>query len=200
MRLSKIISVVLHPIFMPFITLKLTLFLIPEIQFIIAPYLNFITLSVIISTIIVPLILILFFIQMGWVKSLEMDNYQERSTPLIYCSLSMFIGYQFVDSFLVFAPIIKAEFFGAIIIISIAALISRFWKISLHMLAIGGLTGALISLHFLYEGITYFVIIAIITSGVLGISRINENAHNYSQVYTGFLIGLSIELTTMLLF
>ncbi|MAW21402.1 MAG: hypothetical protein CMD16_03290 [Flavobacteriales bacterium] len=200
MRLSKIISVALHPIFMPLITLQLTLFLIPEIQFIINPYLTFITVSVVISTIIFPLILILIFIKMGRVKSLEMDNYKERSSPLIYCSLSMFIGYQFVDAFLTFTPILKAEFLGAIIIISVASFISKFWKISLHMLAIGGLTGALIGLHFLYGGLSSFVIVAILLAGVLGISRINENAHNYSQIYTGFLIGVSIELATILLF
>ncbi len=199
MRLSKIISVILHPIFMPLIALKLTLFLVPSIGFALNTYVRFIVGIVVISTIVFPLISILFFIKTGSVKSLEMSSHKERFPPLIYSALFMFVGYQFVNSALTFAPILKAEFLGAIVIVSLAAVISKFWKISLHMLGIGGLVGVLIGLNFLYGGLSQFVVISILLSGVLGVSRINEKAHNYSQVYTGFIVGVSVELIALLL-
>mgnify|MGYP006166958399 CR=1 FL=1 len=149
MRLSKIISVALHPIFMPLIALKFTLFLVPSIGFTLHSSLNFIIRIVVVSTIILPLISILFFIKTGRVKSLEMSNHKERPALLILSALFMFIGYQFINSILTFAPILKSEFLGAIVIVSMAAFISKFWKISLHMLGIGGVTGALIGLNFL---------------------------------------------------
>ena len=200
MRLSKIISVVLHPIFMPLIALKLTLFLVPSIGFAFNNYIGFVIRIVVISTIITPLISILFFIKTGRVKSLEMSSHKERFPPLIYSALFMFIGYQFINSALTFAPILKAEFLGAIVIISLAAFISKFWKISLHMLGVGGFTGALIGLNFLYGGLSQFVVMAILLSGVLGISRINEKAHNHAQIYIGFLLGAFIELSSVLIF
>ena len=199
MRLSKIISVILHPIFMPLIALKLTLFLVPSIEFALNNYISFIVRIVVISTIIMPLISILFFIKNGSVKSLEMSSHKERFPPLIYSALFMFIGYQFINSALTFAPILKAEFLGAIVIISLAAFISKFWKISLHMLGIGGLVGVLIGLNFLYGGLSQFVVISILLSGILGVSRINEKAHNHLQIYIGFILGAFIELGSVVL-
>jgi hypothetical protein len=199
MRLSKIISVVLHPIFMPLIALKLTLFLVPSIGFVLNNYISFIVRIVVISTVIMPLISILFFIKNGSVKSLEMSSHKERFPPLIYSALFMFIGYQFINSALTFTRILKAEFLGAIVIISLAAFISKFWKISLHMLGIGGLVGVLIGLNFLYGGLSQFVVISILLSGILGVSRINEKAHNHLQIYIGFILGAFIELGSIVL-
>ena len=200
MRLSKIISVIFHPIFMPLIALKLTLFLVPSIGFALNTYIRFIVGIVVISTIVFPLISILFFIKTGSVKSLEMSSHKERFPPLIYSALFMFGGYQFVNSALTFTPILKAEFLGAIVIVSLAAFISKFWKISLHMLGIGGLVGVLIGLNFLYGGLSQFVVISILLSGILGVSRINEKAHNHLQIYIGFILGAFIELSSVLVF
>jgi len=146
-----------------------------------------------------PLISILFFIKTGSVKSLEMSSHKERFPPLIYSALFMFVGYQFVNSALTFTPILKAEFLGAIVIVSLAAFISKFWKISLHMLGIGGLVGVLIGLNFLYGGLSQFVVISILLSGVLGVSRINEKAHSHLQIYIGFILGAFIELSSVIL-
>lgn len=197
MRFSKIISILLHPIFMPLIALKLTLFLVPSIGFSITAYLNFIIGVVIISTIILPIICIFLFLKTGKVTSLELSSYKERPTPLIYCTLFMYIGFLLINHILIFSPILKAVFLGGIIIIALAAFISRFWKISLHMLGIGGLSGTLIGLNFFYGGLSQFIIILILLSGVLGICRINEKAHNHAQVYIGFLLGASIEFMTI---
>jgi len=201
MRLSKIISVILHPIFMPLIALKLTLFLVPSIGAALNTSISFIVGIVVISTIILPFISILFFIKTGAVKSLEMSDHKERSTPLMYSAFFMFIGYLFVNSALTSASALKAEFLGAIVIISLAAFISKFWKISLHMLGIGGLVGVLIGLHFVSnQDLSQFVLISTLLSGVLGVSRINEKAHNHLQIYIGFILGAFIELSSVLVF
>lgn len=200
MRLSKIISIALHPIFMPLIALKFTLFLVPSIGFILHSSLNFIVKIVVVSTIILPLISILFFIKTGRVKSLEMSNHKERPVLLMLSALFMLIGYQVINSVLTFAPILKSEFLGAIVIVSVAAFISKFWKISLHMLGVGGVTGVFIGLNFLYGNLSQFVVIAMLLSGALGVSRINEKAHNHAQVYIGFILGAFIELSSLLIF
>jgi len=40
----------------------------------------------------------------------------------------------------------------------------------------------------------------ILLSGLLGVARIKQKAHNYAQVYVGFLVGLSVELITLLVY
>ena len=193
MRVSKIISILFHPIFIPLITWIITLFFFPSIYFMISSYISFITQIIILSTIIIPSMLILFLLKKKKITSLEMSNYQERPLPLILSALIIFLGYLFIHPFIIFSPILKAQFIGAIIIILIAGFISICWKISLHMLAIGGLTGAITGASFLLQEGSQLILFLILISGVLGVSRLNEKAHNHAQIYTGFLIGFIIE-------
>ena len=200
MRLSKLISIILHPIFMPILALYLSLRQVPSIGFAITNYQNYIYLVLIFSTVILPLISIFFLIESGKVSSLEMSNHKERSVPLFMTAICMGLGYYTIENILVFSPIIKAELIGAISIILIASIISKYWKISLHLLGIGGLVGVLIALEIIYGNLQYLIIIFILLSGILAMARIKEKAHNYPQVYIGFLGGLSVELLIILIF
>ena len=200
MRLSKTISVILHPIFMPMIALYLSLKFVPNIGFAITNYLNFIYLILAFSTIILPLMSILFLIKKKQVTSLEMSNYKERSIPLFITAIWMCYGYYKLRDILVFSPVLKSELTGAIIIIIIAAVISKYWKISLHMLGIGGIFGVLFSLNILFGGLLQIIILFVLLAGVLGVARINEKAHNHAQIYTGFLVGFFIEAAGILFF
>lgn len=200
MRLSKLISIILHPIFMPILALYLSLRQVPSIGFAITNYQNYIYLVLIFSTVILPLISIFFLIKSGKVSSLEMSNHKERSVPLFRTALWMGLGYYTIENILVFSPIIKAELIGAISIILIASIISKYWKVSLHMLGIGGLFGILISLNILFGGMEEIMVLTLLLAGVLGISRINEKAHSYMQIYVGFIVGASVEVIVILLF
>ena len=200
MKLSKFISILLHPMFMPLLALYLTLKSIPSIGFAISPYLNYIYGIIICSTILLPLMTIFFLIQKGKVSSLEMSNHKERSLPLFRTVIWMCLGFYMLNNILFYAPILKAEIIGAILIILFAAIISKFWKISLHLLAIGGLVGVFIALQIMFGGVLYLLLILIIISGVLGVARIDQKAHNLAQIYVGFLLGVSVELVTLLIY
>jgi hypothetical protein len=196
---SKIISIILHPILMPIIMLYLSLNLVPNIGYSIIDYSTFIYLIFLLSTIIIPLMSVLFLIKNKIVASVEMSNYKERFTPLIITAMWMSWGYYKLCNILVYSPILKAELICAIIIVLIAAIISRYWKISLHMLAIGGLTGVIFSINILFGGLTLVAILCILFAGILGVARLNEKAHNHAQVYIGFLVGFMIEAGGVLL-
>ena len=199
MRLSKVISIILHPIFMPLLAFYLSIKLIPSIGFAITNYLNYIYGVLVISSIILPLISLFILIKSGRVESIEMTNHYERSTPLFRTAFLIGLGYYLIENILIFSPILKSELLGAIIIMIVAALISKYWKISLHMLGIGGLFGILISLNILFGGMQQIMVLTLLLAGLLGISRINEKAHSYKQIYTGFLVGSSVEITAILL-
>ncbi len=200
MKPSKIISVVLHPIFIPILMLYLSLKLIPHIGFAIAHYLNFIYLILIFSTIILPLISVFFLIKTKLISSLEMDDYKERSVPILITAVWMSYGYYKLADVLALSPFLKAELLGAIIILITAAVISKYWKISLHMLGIGGGVGVLFGLNILFGGLLKAVSVFILLAGILGVIRLNQKAHNHSQVYAGFLIGFLIEASSILFF
>ena len=200
MQLSKFISIALHPVFMPLLALCITLEALPSMAFLVSKDLNYIYGIVICCTIILPLLSIFFLIKKGMVGSLEMSNHKERSLPLFITVLWMSLGFYMLNHTLIYPYLLKAELFGAILIIIFAAIISKFWKISLHLLGIGGVGGVFIALQIIQGGVLYLLLLFILFSGILGVARIDQKAHNHAQVYVGFLLGVCIELATLLIY
>lgn len=200
MQLSKFISIILHPIFMPLLVLYLTLASLPSIAGSTSQDLNYIYGIVICCTNILPLLSIFFLIKKERVSSLEISNHKERSLPLFITVIWMSVGFYMLNSVLFYATILKAELIGAILIILMAAIISKFWKISLHLLGIGGAVGVFIALQIIQGGVLYLLLLFILFSGILGVARIDQKAHNHAQVYVGFLLGVCIELATLLIY
>ena len=97
-----------------------------------------------------------------------------------------------------YTPIIKSIYLGAIYVLILSLYITKFWKISLHMLAIGGLTGVLLTLELLYGQSLNFLLLFIFISGCLGFSRYSLNAHTLKQIYGGYLLGNIIMCLSML--
>ena len=200
MKLTQLISIILHPMFMPILALHLTLLVLPSLAFTLSQNLLLIYGILIFSTMVLPLISIFWLMQKGKVSSLEMSNHKERSLPLFKTVIWMSFGYYLLQNLLFYTPILKAELLGAILIILLAAIISKFWKISLHLLGIGGVVGVFIALQIMHRDFLYLLVLFILLSGLLGVARIKQKAHNYAQVYAGFLVGLSVELITLLVY
>lgn len=200
MKLTQFISILLHPMFMPILALHLTLLVLPSMAFTLSQNLLLIYGILIFSTMVLPLISIFWLMQKGKVSSLEMSNHKERSLPLFKTVIWMSFGYYLLQNLLFYTPILKAELLGAILIILLAAIISKFWKISLHLLGIGGVVGVFIALQIMHGDFLYLLLLFILLSGLLGVARIKQKAHNYAQVYAGFLVGLSVELITLLVY
>ena len=200
MKLTQLISIILHPIFMPLISFSITLLVIPSLSFTLSQNQQLIYGIIIFSSIILPLVSVFWLIRNGKVSSLEIKNHKERSLPLFKTVIWMSLGYYLLQNLLFYTPVLKAELLGTIIIILVATIISKFWKISLHLLGIGGVVGVFIALQIIYGDFLYLIIFFILLSGLLGVVRIKQKAHNNAQVYAGFLVGLSVELITILVY
>ena len=121
---------------MPLLALYLSLAFVPEIKFAISQNLTIIFVIVIISTVFLPLISILFLVKNGRLSSLEMTDHRERILPLFKTAFWMSLGYFFLQNYLIYAALLKAELLGAIFIIVIAAAISMkpkaIFNVSIH--------------------------------------------------------------------
>ena len=196
----KIISIILHPIFMPLIVLHLTFKSISAITFSISEQLPFIYLIIGLFTIVFPIIGTLFLILKGDVSSLEMSNNKERSKPLFFGLVFMLIGYYLLTNIFTYSHEIKPIYLGALLIITLSIIISKKWKISLHLLGVGGAVGVFLYLQQIYGGMLQIVLLFILLSGLLAHARLKEGAHNYEQVYAGFLLGIVTEYLFLLLY
>jgi len=200
MKLTQLISILLHPMFMPLLALHLTLLVLPSLAFTLSHNLVLIYGILVFSTMVLPLASIFWLMRKGKVSSLEMSNHKERPLPLFKAVIWMSFGYYLLQNLLFYTPILKAELLGAIIIILIAAIVSKYWKISLHLMGIGGVVGVFIALQIMHGDFLYLLLFFILLSGLLGVARIKQKAHNYAQVYAGFLVGVSVELVTLLVY
>lgn len=89
---------------------------------------------------------------------------------------------------------------GAVASVTLAFLINLKWKISAHMIGIGGLTGALVCMTLLLEtNMISFIVFAIIASGITATSRLTLNAHTPHQLVAGYLLGISCQVIAIYL-
>ncbi|MDA9227846.1 hypothetical protein N9O83_01540 [Flavobacteriales bacterium] len=189
MLLAKLLSRLLHPVFIPTLTLAIisTKFL---NVIILSNQLNIIIIGTVIFTLLFPLLSILYLLFTKRIKSLQIEEKEERILPILITIIWMLIGYYFLNSILEYAPIVKSIYLGMITTLVITLFITKYWKISLHMAAIGGCWGVFLNLQYIYGGLINYVILILILSGFLGYSRAILKAHNMRQIYSGFLLGV----------
>lgn len=197
---ANIISVILHPLLMP--TFGLLLILSSGSNIFILPYeaRRIILMIVAINTLALPLLLIPLFFKLDIIKSVRMHEHRERIIPLAFTLVPYLFSYYFLNRLPIMGEI-PNFLMGASIAIGIALIVSIWWKISIHMIGIGGIAGLLFALtqSFFYD-IFWYLIIAIILAGLVAWARLEVNAHKPAQVYGGFLLGwVTISLSIFLL-
>ncbi len=162
-------------------------------------YRRLVTIIVFVSTCILPLSAIPIFIQLGIVKSIFMREKKERVLPLFATAAFFLLGYYFLKR-LNLPTFISLFYLGTLMAVLLSLAISVFWKISIHMVGIGGLLAALFVLSIKYGvhlNIWLYLIIGL--AGILGSMRLILGQHNTSQVYSGFLLGFVSIFTIVLL-
>ncbi|MEN9347217.1 MAG: phosphatase PAP2 family protein [Flavobacteriales bacterium] len=191
-RLAKILSIIFHPLWMPLLIYILVRWLDPY-------YVghsqadNFVILLLVIN-IIAPALSMLIMIKYGMLSSIDLRDRKERFGPYLLVIFYYALSYTMLRWK---GPILPPEvfsFFVAVVTSLIASLlINTLWKISVHMLAQGGVFGTLMSLHALHMAdVTVFVIGAVVMAGLTAYSRVRLEAHTHGQVYAGFCLGVAI--------
>ncbi|MBX3163376.1 MAG: hypothetical protein KF900_02760 [Bacteroidetes bacterium] len=128
------------------------------------------------------------------IPSITLSNQQDRTFPYIMTSLFYFGLFYLLMDINIWNSI-KLFIIGGGISMLLAALINLKFKISAHMIGIGGLLGILISISYLTKyDLTIFYIIVIITAGLIGFARLQLQEHKPSQIYLGFLLGLLVQI------
>ena len=188
MSLEKIVSILFHPVFVPTITVFLVVKIYSNI-IILENQAGIILIGTCIFSLILPLLSVFILLLTKKIDSLEMPKKEERFLPILFASIWMMLGFYFMKEIFSYAPIMKSIYLGAIYVMLIALLITKKWKISLHMLAIGGATGVFIMLEFLFGQNLMLLLITILISGILGFSRLSLKAHSLNQIYAGFILG-----------
>jgi membrane-associated phospholipid phosphatase len=151
------------------------------------------------SSCLLPVSLLPLFLQFKVINSFRMETARERVWPLLFSGIFFLFGY-FLLMRLQVPSLILTFLLASLVAVILALLISLFWKISLHMLAVGGVTAVLLGIAFRF-GINLMVPVSfmILVSGLVGTARLYLGAHSPAQVYAGYFTGFVVVLSGVFL-
>lgn len=149
-------------------------------------------------TFLLPLLNALLLLKMKQINSLSMETKEERKIPYLIAAIFYLGEYYFLVK-ADFPGIIQGLMIGATLLVVSVLLINIFWKISAHMVGIGGLCGMILAISYrLQINLPFVLIILFLLAGLMGFARLRLSAHNPAQVYAGFLLGISVQLILFL--
>jgi hypothetical protein len=189
--LARFLSYFLHPLLMPTYGILIIFHYNNYLRYSFpTSIILFIVLIVFLTTFILPSIASYILLKKGYIKSLQMQEKEERTLPFISTCVSYSFGY-FIISKLHLPPLFNLLVLSATIAVIIAMIINLRWKISIHMIGIGGICGLIFGLsQKIIVDLRFPLILCIIVAGVLGTCRIFLNSHNPKQIYVGFIVGV----------
>jgi len=151
-------------------------------------------------TLVLPVINIFLFKMLGTISSVQMPHRKERVLPFIFIS-AMYCAVTYMFHEKVYHMDWNDNFFRFLLIIDAlvvaGTVITFFYKISIHSLALGGIVGILLPLNRISEEmpIFYATLGAIVLAGVVMSARLQLQAHTLRQVLLGGLLGVLIGST-----
>lgn len=195
---ANFFSFVFHPLLMPLYAMLLIFNLNTYLSYSVSPQLQrIIYIVVFITTFAMPVLFSMLLLQKGVIRSLEMEDKSERKWPFIITSVFYLIAF-YLLRMLPVSGLFPLIVLSAAVVILLAFFITIFWKISIHMMGIGGLAGLLWGVaDVLYIPITGIFILLIVLAGFIGTARLIRSAHIPSQIYMGFITGFAAEVLFM---
>ncbi len=193
LQLSRLISYLLHPLLIPTFAI-LVLMQLPGLSVMILPAaLKFwLLMLVVVFTILIPSASVFLLMKLNVISSIELSHRNERTHPLVISSVSFTVLAYFMKSANI-PPLFIFVIYSATISLLAGLLINSFYKISLHTLGWGSVFAMLVIIS-INTGIPLPGLISTVTllAGLVGYARLKENAHNQTQVYMGYIAGVSV--------
>jgi len=187
---AKVISIVFHPLLIPTFGFLILFNSGTYLSYLDFDFKKMIFIIVVLSTCLIPLSLIPFFLYQKMIFSIHLLDNRERFVPLGVTLLLYFFCY-FLLRRVPIPPVYHAFCFASIITVALALVITLRWKISLHMVGLGGLAGLIVFITFsMQTNLEFYLIMVIFAAGLAGTSRLMLEAHKPLQVYAGFILGV----------
>ena len=198
--IAKLISAFLHPFLMPMATLVVLLhfdlYLSHRIDV-------FIYLAMVIGiNTLAPAFSLWFMYKRKLISDLDIRNRKERVKPFLivlsYFTLAYILTLEISG---IFVPeLYRSLMLGLVLSIFVGWLITLKFKISMHMLASGGVLAAILIASIRLDTLDLqWISSIIILGGLLGWSRLYLKAHTYEEVYAGYAVGFCCVGMTMML-
>jgi len=197
-KIARVISLVINPLIVPTFTFIILFSLKTYFSMILPKELKIMIMALIFTTtFLIPFLLIVTLQRLGVIQSISLNDQTDRKYPFFIVSIFYILTYYMIRQIEI-SPIYDLFALGAALLVVITMFINFFFKISMHMSAIGGVLGGFIAMSIKFHvDIPWVIIVTIICAGLVGTSRLVLRVHRPVEVYSGFLLGSGI---MMLLF
>lgn len=201
MKFAQFISVLAHPLFMPSYAFSLLMYTNPYINMMISDSTkNVVIIILSLFTIVLPILTAIILKQLRVIDSIYMKTTEERKWPFVFTLVWYYMAFQLLAKLYIPQSFLLLML-GAISAIGLSLIITLRWKVSIHMLGIGGLIGAIIGISHRFQfDHSNLIMLLLIFAGLIGFARLKTHSHNYRQVYVGFLLGFLVECISVLYF
>lgn len=197
MQLAKILSAIFSPFFAPILAF-FWLFFFSYLRLYPLGYKCFLLITIFFFTILLPRLCIYLIQRVNRWTGWQASHRHHRHLPYLItlfcygCCLYSLIA---LNAVMFFRGIIMGSLAAQVI----CALINIRWKISTHMVGIGGLVGVILAFSHIFQYNPLWATCGLLLlSGMLGTSRMLLRQHTLSQVIVGFLVGLLCALVFLL--
>lgn len=199
MLVAKAVSLVSSPFYLPVVGLVM-LFTFSYLNQMPLVFKLIVVLTTYVLTVIMPKALIsVYHSYHGW-SPFELGQRERRMIPYIVSIICYFACYYVMTFFHV--PHLMGSIVVAALVVQIAcAMVNMWWKISVHMAAIGAMTGGLMafSAKFMFNPVWWLCALFLL-SGLVGSARLVLRQHTLRQLNVGYIVGLLAGFLTIALF
>lgn len=190
----------MHPLLMPLIGVLILFNSGTYVSFMPWEFKRSVFLLVAVCTLGIPVFFIPFFLYRRIIMNVQMDSEQERIVPLFFTAVAFFFAYYLLRGSSV-PKVLQLFLLGSTFCVVFAFLITLKWKISAHMIGLGGIIGLIVAVSlYMHSNVMSYLILFIFLSGLTGTSRLLLGSHTPSQVYTGFSMGFVVMFCTIIIF
>lgn len=195
-RTAHALSALLHPVLMPLLTLVLAFRMDMHLGFFVDQRLEWMSYALVGSmTMLFPVASVLLLYRARMISDLGLARRAERPQVFLAVLFYFLLTYHLIRQ-IPHHPATHAVVFGGCMAVLLSALVTLRWKISAHLVGIGGLVGALSGLMVLHRTFAATdLAVFIVLAGALGTARIVLGAHSPAQVHAGFALGFASTYT-----
>lgn len=199
-KVAPFISILFHPLLIPTLGLFLILNSGTYVSLLDPAAKRAILFVMALGTLFFPLMMIPILYYRNLVSGLQNSTREERLISQLIILILYFITFVYFVR-LPLSRVIHSYVLSTALTLFLAILIGIWFRICIHTAAFGGLAGLVVALIFLYQSpLQGVLMIVLIAGGLTATSRLALEKSRSVEVYTGFLLGFGVVLTTLLVY
>jgi len=199
-KIAPIVTYLLHPLIIPSLGLLLLLNSGTYFSLLDPAAKRAIMFVMVLGTLVFPLMMLPILYYRNLVSSYKNATKEERLIPQIIILLLYIITFVYFNR-LPLSRVFHAYVLSTTIVLFMVMLLNLRFHICVHSAAMGGLTGLIIALIFLYEApLQGILMLSLLAGGLSGSSRLALGINLWGEVLAGYMLGFLGVLLTILIY